>query len=117
MPHQCAAITAKGRPCPHAGSRLWYGVRFCHVHDPNGEFQANERAKGPKPPKARRRSHQTRDPSAHLYACNPVEFNDHGVDAPFVAGFTIYDEIRNGKFIIRGGKSVPITDPSSGLDH
>jgi len=45
---------------------------------------------------------------------NGTEFVLDPIDGPpFTPGWSVYDEIRNGKFFIRGGKSVTIKDPSS----
>lgn len=45
MIRQCTMRTKKQRPCPINADRLHLGNWYCHVHDPEGLFQQQARAK------------------------------------------------------------------------
>lgn len=40
---ECCFTTRKGTPCTIPADRSSNGVWYCHVHDPGGVFQANQR--------------------------------------------------------------------------
>ena len=42
---KCVALTEKKKPCSVNADRVRGGKDFCHVHDPEGVFRAQQEAK------------------------------------------------------------------------
>ena len=40
---QCCVTTKRGIPCPHYADRTHDGLDYCHVHDPQGTYQMQNR--------------------------------------------------------------------------
>lgn len=44
----CSARTRKGAPCPINADRIRNGAPYCHVHDPQGVYQQQNRGELPR---------------------------------------------------------------------
>lgn len=45
---KCSSLTKKGRACPIEADRIRDGRAYCHVHDPNGVYQRQNRGELPR---------------------------------------------------------------------